>query len=88
MSPRRQTRKGGWKPPRDRHEVVVAVLASLALIVGTATLVWFVRPNRNSAATPTANTVVTTTLQAGATTTTPATAPPTTAAPATTSSTP
>ena len=50
MSPQRKgSRRGtGWKPPRDRREVVIAVLASLAVIVVTASLVWFLRPNRDS----------------------------------------
>jgi hypothetical protein len=50
MSPQRKGSKrgSGWKPPRDRREVVTAVLASLAVIVVTASLVWFLRPNRDS----------------------------------------
>ena len=35
-SPHRRRRGTGWKPPRDRHEVIVAVLASLAVVVVTA----------------------------------------------------
>jgi hypothetical protein len=91
MSPQRKRgrRSGSWKPPRDRREVVVAVLASLAVIVVTASLVWFLRPNRDSGSTSTNDTVATTTTEAGATTTTPAgvattvptIAPVTTAAP-------
>ncbi len=45
------TRRGDWRPPRDRKEVLIAVLASLAVIVATATLVWFLRPNRDSGST-------------------------------------
>ena len=42
---RSDTKRGtGWKPPRDRREIVIAVLASLAVIVVTAALVWFLRP--------------------------------------------
>ena len=56
MSPQRKTkstRRGtGWKPPRDRHEVIVAVLAALAVIVVTFALVWFLRPNRDSGSSP------------------------------------
>ena len=50
MSPQRKgSRRGtGWKPPRDRREVVIAVLASLAVIIVTASLVWVLRPNRDS----------------------------------------
>jgi hypothetical protein len=90
MSPQRKgSRRGsGWRPPRDRRELVVAVLASLTVIVVTAALIWFLRPNRDSGSSPTSNTVATTTTGAGATTTTvpgaTTTAPTTTAAPATT----
>jgi hypothetical protein len=72
MSPQRKGSKrgSGWKPPRDRKEIVVAVLASLAVIVVTASLVWFLRPNRDSGSTPTVDTSVTTPT----TPTTPATA--------------
>jgi len=83
MSPqrRRSSRGPEWKPPRARREVLVAVFASLAVIVVTASLVWFLRPNRNSGTTAVTPTVasVTTTTAAGATTTTGAT--PTTIAP-------
>jgi hypothetical protein len=88
MSPqRRGPRRGsGWKPPRDRRELVVAVLASLTVIVVTAALIWFLRPNRDSGSSPTSNTVATTTTGAGATTTTVPGA--TTTAPAAATSTP
>ena len=65
----------GWKPPRDRREVVTAVLASLTVIVLVAVVVWFVRPNRESTATPVAPS-----------TTAPVTTAPATTAPVTTSS--
>jgi hypothetical protein len=81
MSPRRKgKRAAGWKPPRDRREVVIAVLASLAVIVVTASLVWFLRPNRNSGSTS-VNLTPTTTIAPGATTTTPTTAPASTSTP-------
>ena len=83
MSARKGSRRGGWKPPRDRHEVIVAVLASLVVILVTASLVWFLRPNRESASTPTVTTVATPTTVAGETTTVPGAAT-TTVAPATT----
>ncbi len=85
MSPRTR-RKGatGWKPPRDRHELVVAVLASLAIVVVTFALLWFLRPNRNSGSTTT-DTVVSTTIPTGASTTAPITTSPATTAPPTTS---
>jgi hypothetical protein len=76
MSPQRKgSRRGsGWKPPRDRHEIVVAVLASLAIVAVTVALVWFLRPNRDSGS----STVVTTPTNE-TTTLVPTTAPPTTA---------
>jgi hypothetical protein len=48
MSPQRKgsRRSRGWRPPRDRREVVVAVLASLTVIVVTFVLVWVLRPNQ------------------------------------------
>jgi len=48
MSPKPRGKSAGWKPPRDRREVVTAVLASLTVIVITAALVWFLRPNREA----------------------------------------
>ena len=87
MSPqRRGSKRGtGWRPPRDRREVVVAVLASLAVIVATATLVWLLRPNRDSGSSSTTDTVATTTTAAGETTTAPPTTAPSTTAPTETS---
>jgi len=87
MSPQRKgSRRGtGWKPPRDRREVLVAVLASLAVIVVTASLVWFLRPNRDSGTSSVPSTVATsTTTPGGATTTVPGepTTAPVTSAPA------
>ncbi len=74
MSPQRKGSKRGsdWKPPRDRREVLTAVLAGLAVIVVTAALVWFLRPNRDSGSTSTGDTVTTpTTVAADSTTTLP-----------------
>ena len=80
MSQRRGSKRGStYRAPRDKREIAVAVLASLAVIVVTAALVWFLRPNRNSGSTSTATTTPTTV--AGATTTTLPTA--TTVAPTT-----
>jgi hypothetical protein len=60
VSQRRGSKRGtGWKPPRDRKEVATAVLAALAVIVVTAALVWFLRPNRNSGSSSTPETVTT-----------------------------
>jgi hypothetical protein len=87
MSPQRKGSKrgSGWKPPRDRREIAIAVLASLAVIVVTAALVWFLRPNRDSGSTTSDTTVTTPTTVAGATTTTPVTTVAPTTAPAATS---
>ena len=86
MSPQRKgSRRGtGWKPPRDRREVVIAVLASLAVIIVTASLVWFLRPNRDSGTSSVPATAATsTTVPGGEATTVPGetttTAPPTSA---------
>jgi hypothetical protein len=78
MSPQRRGSKRGsdWKPPRDRREIAIAVLASLAVVVVTAALVWFLRPNRDSGSTPTSETVTTPTSVAGDTTTLPTTSVP------------
>ncbi len=61
MSPQRKGSKrgSGWKPPRDRREIVTAVLAALAVVVVTAALIWLVRPNRDSGST-TSETPITT----------------------------
>ena len=90
MSPQRKGSKrgSGWKPPRDRREIVIAVLASLAVIVVTATLVWFLRPNRDSGSTVDTTVTAPTTTVAGATTSSPTatTVAPTTAPAATSTS--
>ena len=44
MSQRRRT---PYKAPRDRRELVVAVLCAVAVVVVTATLVWVFRPNKD-----------------------------------------
>jgi hypothetical protein len=92
MSPQRKgSRRGSdWKPPRDRRELAIAVMASLAVIVVTAALVWFLRPNRDSESSPDVDlTPASTTVASDTTTTLPPdiTVAPTTLAP-TTSSTP
>jgi hypothetical protein len=78
-------RRGDWKPPRDRREVAVAVLSCLAVLVVTATLVWFLRPNRDSGSS-TPNVTTPTTVSTGSTAAGSTTAPsgtPTTGAPTT-----
>jgi regulatory protein YycH of two-component signal transduction system YycFG len=84
MSPQRKGSKrgSGWKPPRDRREVRIAILAALAVIVVTAALIWFLRPNRDSGSTTTSETVTTPTTVAP-TTVTPTTVTPTTVTPTT-----
>jgi hypothetical protein len=83
MSPQRKGSKRGrgWKQPRDRREIVIAVLASLAVIVVTASLVWFLRPNRDSGSS-TPNDTTATTVASSTSTTVPG---ETTTAPAATS---
>jgi hypothetical protein len=44
MSRRRRT---PYKAPRDRREVVVAVLCAVAVVLVTAVLVWVFRPNKD-----------------------------------------
>jgi hypothetical protein len=83
MSPNRKGSKrgSGWKPPRDRREILIAVLASLAVVVVTAALVWFLRPNRDSGSTTTSDTTITTPTTVPVTTVAPTTAPPATSTP-------
>ena len=45
MSPPK--RRGTYKPPRNRRELTIAVLSSLAIIVVTAVLIWVLRPNKD-----------------------------------------
>jgi hypothetical protein len=53
MSTRRAPRPSSskrvpYKPPRDRRELYVAIGVAVLIVVVTATLVWFLRPNRDS----------------------------------------
>jgi hypothetical protein len=50
MSPPR--RRGTYKAPRNRRELTIAVLSSLAIIVVTAVLIWVVRPNKDLGSSP------------------------------------
>jgi len=79
MSPQREGRRTGWKPPRDRREVVVAVLVALGVVVVTVALVWFLRPNQDSGSS-TSDTTPATSAVSDTTTTV---APSTTVAPTT-----
>jgi len=40
-----------YRPPRDRRELWTAIAVATLIVVVTASLVWFVRPNRESAPT-------------------------------------
>jgi hypothetical protein len=75
MSPQRRGSKRGsdWKPPRDRREIAIAVMASLAVVVVTAALVWFLRPNRDSGSS--SSDVTPTSVTAPSSTTLPTTVP-------------
>ena len=77
MSPPK--RRGTYKPPRNRRELTIAVLSSVAIIVVTAVLIWVLRPNKDLGSSP--EPVVTV---PAVTTVPPTTLPPTdtTAAPA------
>ena len=95
MSPPR--RRGSYKPPRNRREVTIAVLSSVAIVVVTAVLLWVLRPNKDSGSEPilpaTTLPTVTTTVAPPADTTpadsTPTdSTPPAETAPADTGSTP
>jgi hypothetical protein len=50
MSPPK--RRGTYKAPRDRRELTIAVLSSLAIIVVTAVLIWVLRPNKDLGSSP------------------------------------
>ena len=50
MSPPK--RRGTYKPPRNRRELTIAVLSSLAIIVVTAVLIWVLRPNKDLGSSP------------------------------------
>ena len=40
-----------YKAPRDRRELMTAITVGVLIVVVTATLVWFLRPNRESTST-------------------------------------
>jgi hypothetical protein len=44
MSPPSRRRTGTYRPPRDRREIVTAVLAALGVVVVTAVLLFVLRP--------------------------------------------
>ena len=97
MSPSRAPRSAPakrvpYKPPRDRRELFVAIGVATLIVVVTATLVWFLRPNRETDAAPAPVVTAPTTLPTDSTTgtTTGTTVPPTdsTVAPAETTTSP
>ena len=51
MSPPRR-RPGNYRPPRDRREVLVAVLCGLAVLVVTVVLLFVLRPRDEGSDTP------------------------------------
>ncbi len=44
MSPPRRRRAGTYRPPRDRREVLVAVLCAVGVVVVTVALLFVLRP--------------------------------------------
>ena len=64
MTPRRST----YKPPRPRHEVVVAAAASVGLTVLTVVAVWALGPHSSSTAPSTPTLTAPPTLTPGAST--------------------
>ena len=51
MSPPK--RRGTYKPPRNRRELTIAVLSSVAIVVVVAVLLWVLRPNKDLGTSPT-----------------------------------
>jgi len=51
LSPPRR-RPGSYRPPRDRREVLVAVLCALAVLVVTVVLLFVLRPRDEGSDTP------------------------------------
>jgi hypothetical protein len=89
MSPPR--RRGTYKPPRNRRELTIAVLSSVAIVVVTAVLIWVLRPNKDLGSSPApvattapVTTVPVTTLVPTDTTAAPADTTPSDTTPATT----
>jgi hypothetical protein len=75
MSPSRRRTRGGYRPPRNRSEVITAVAAVVGVLAVTVVLIWFLRPSDSSPSQPNISTPVSVpeaTLPADST---PATAP-------------
>jgi hypothetical protein len=84
MSPSKAANRTPYKPPRQTGEIVKAVLAATAVVVGTAVAIFLLQPD-DSSSTPSPTPVVT--APAGSPDSTPASTTATTTAP-TTGSTP
>jgi hypothetical protein len=82
LSPASRRRTGTYRPPRDRREIAVAVLAAIAVVAVTAALLFVLRPRDDSTDVPPVQAPLPT--ESTAPTTAPAStvAPETTAAPA------
>ena len=52
MSPAPRRRPGTYRPPRDRREIAVAVLAALSVLVATVALLFVLRPRDESSDVP------------------------------------
>jgi hypothetical protein len=52
LSPPRRRRPGTYRPPRDRREIVVAVVCALGVLVVTVTLLFVLRPRDEGSDTP------------------------------------
>ncbi|MGH9032203.1 MAG: hypothetical protein ACRDY4_02910 [Acidimicrobiia bacterium] len=52
MSPAPRRRPGDYRPPRDRREIAVAVLAALGVLLVTAALLFVLRPRDESSDVP------------------------------------
>jgi hypothetical protein len=92
MSPSRSSKPSTakrvpYKPPRPRRELVTAIVVGTLIVVITATLIWFLRPNRESTATPVVTTPASTVAPTDTTPTESTQAPTDTTAPATTETT-
>lgn len=76
-TPRPPAKRVPYKARRDRREIVTAIVVFTVIVVVTMSLVWFLRPNRDSTSPPTpdASPVTSTTTPTDSTDTTATTAP-------------
>jgi hypothetical protein len=49
---RRPRPRGAYRPPRKRSEVITAIAAVVGVLVVTAALIWFLRPNDSETDSP------------------------------------